>query len=203
MALHSAILRIRLFPVLLSIAFISCGQSTDIQQAGGGQSPATEGSGAEGDAAGVKNSDVIEKPLLTTCYKGDSFACAVEAVILKETNSLRPASRPLTMDFESSYVARSWSEEQLNSGNISHDGFPYERVKVLKQDFPNASWGFFAENVAMSSGKLDDPEAVGQSIVKMWANSEGHLKNMLGNYRYLGVGIATSGNKIYATQIFH
>ncbi len=188
---------------LLIASQLSCGKASDSQEIVGETSPVTAEAQGEGEASGVDNASVKDKPLLKACYKGDSFACAVEAVIGRETNALRTASRPLVIDFESSFVARDWSAKQIEAGSISHDGFPYERVKVLKKDFPNASWGFSAENVAMNSLVSTDPEIVGKAFVTMWKNSEGHRKNMLGNYSYLGVGVAVSGNKVYATQIFH
>lgn len=44
---------------------------------------------------------------------------------------------------------------------------------------------------------------VAAAFVKQWMNSEGHRANILnGAYNRTGVGIAVSGDRIYATQDF-
>lgn len=140
--------------------------------------------------------------VLTSCYKGDDWTCQVEAEIVRLTNELR--SEPLQQVYEDSYVVRLWSEEQAAAKTISHDGFPTARRAALKAEFPYATWGFRAENVAMNGrGAKSSPTEVAQTLVTMWENSEGHRKNMLGPYKSIGVGVATDGSAVYATQIFH
>lgn len=174
-------------------------------EAGGdeGSDAGESGGEGEGDAAAIDNATVKDKPLMTSCYKGDTFSCAVEVAIVAETNKVRGTRRALLHSFESSYVARDWSVKQAAEGNISHDGFPYERKKVLNADFPNARWNFSAENVGRISGSGSDPTAVAKQFVDMWENSAGHLQNINGNYVYIGAGVARAGNNIYATQVFH
>lgn len=54
----------------------------------------------------------------------------------------------------------------------------------------------FAENVAYGATS-------GKEVVTMWKNSSGHRRNMLGNYKYIGIGIAKdSHGRIYYTQVF-
>lgn len=208
-------MRVKLFTFMMASFLITtaCGNSSS--EAGGDTGDQTGATGEDAgddtdngtngdDASSVDNNDVKDKPLLKSCYKGDTFTCQVEATIVSETNLVRGSSRKaLVHDYESSFVARTWSEEQADAGNISHDGFPYERKKVLTAEFPNASWGFFAENVAMMSNRETDAVVIGKKFVEMWKNSSGHLTNMLGNYTYLGVGVTKVGNNVYATQIFH
>jgi len=157
-------------------------------------------SGAEGDSQGEPNFGATA-PLLDTCYKGDTWTCMVEAALVKETNLLR--NKPLVQDFESSYVARQWSASQAESGALSHEGFPDQRRELLTEAFPGQSWTFYAENVAMTQASNPDANAIAKQFVTMWRNSEGHRRNMMGNYRYVGVGVARVGNSFYATQIFH
>jgi uncharacterized protein YkwD len=58
--------------------------------------------------------------------------------------------------------------------------------------------GSAAENVAMVDG-VSDPV---KSIVDQWIGSPGHRKNMLGDYREMGVAFARRNNLWYATQFF-
>ena len=54
----------------------------------------------------------------------------------------------------------------------------------------------FAENVAYG------PKS-GKEVVSMWSTSPGHRKNMLGNYKYIGIGIAKDRQgRNYYTQVF-
>jgi uncharacterized protein YkwD len=206
-------IRNRLSTFVFISLLISCKNSSESrsegpEQAGEGGDGATEVDQNEEDGQGVQsaaatNADVKDKPLLAECYKGDAFSCAVEAVIVRETNGVRGSRTPLRQSFEDSFVARRWSQQQASIGNLSHDGFPYERKRVLTSDFPRATWSYLAENVAFLSEGDTSAEAVGIRIVKNWRNSEGHLRNMLGNYRYIGVGVVRKDNSLYATQIFH
>ncbi|RUR12193.1 hypothetical protein ELY15_05865 [Legionella sp. km772] len=42
-----------------------------------------------------------------------------------------------------------------------------------------------------------------QEVVKGWLSSPGHRGNILGNYNFMGIGIARDGRgRIYFTQIF-
>ena len=54
----------------------------------------------------------------------------------------------------------------------------------------------FAENVAHGV-------KTGKEVVTMWKNSSGHRKNMLGHYKYIGIGIAKDRKgRIFYTQVF-
>jgi uncharacterized protein YkwD len=54
----------------------------------------------------------------------------------------------------------------------------------------------FAENVAYGA-------TTGKEVVNDWKNSPPHRKNMLGRYKYIGIGIAKDRRgRIYYTQIF-
>ena len=145
---------------------------------GPGPAPATPTTNP--NSGGIGDTDV--------CYKGDEWACAVEAVIVTEMNKLRPS--PLKQDGEAAFVARDWSQKQAARGSIGHEGFNGDRLKVLRAEFPKSKIKFLAaENVGMSGGGNSDPATVGKAFVKMWNESPGHKTNMLGNHKAVGVGV--------------
>jgi len=78
--------------------------------------------------------------------------------------------------------------------NFGHDGFK-KRTSAIKQEM--GSFSSATENVAY--GKLN-----AEDVVKLWIKSATHRKNLLGNYQYLGVGVANNQKKgvRYFTQIF-
>ena len=90
-------------------------------------------------------------------------------------------------------IARSHSEDMASGRrSFGHGGFS-QRSKKIQKIFNNCT---VAENVIY--GASDAKEAV-----KLWKKSSGHRHNMLGNYKYIGIG--TARNKrgvIYYTQIF-
>lgn len=206
-------MHVKLFAFALTSFLLSsaCGEAAGdgsediVEETTGGNTGAEAESGTPtGDnASPVDNSAVTDRPLLKSCYRGDTFSCTVEATIVSETNIIRGSLGSLAHAFETSFVARDWSMAQAEASNISHDGFPYERRKVLLAEFPNAKWGFNAENVAMMTVRESDPVKLGKAFAEMWKNSPGHYKNMIGNYKYLGVGVYKIGNSVYATQLFH
>jgi uncharacterized protein YkwD len=54
----------------------------------------------------------------------------------------------------------------------------------------------FAENVAFGASS-------GLQVVTMWKNSSGHRRNMLGPYKYIGIGIAKDKHgQIFYTEVF-
>lgn len=83
--------------------------------------------------------------------------------------------------------------QNMASGRTAfgHDGFE-QRSKDIGKKLVHHS---MAENVAYNSS--GPAEAVDQ-----WIQSSGHHKNMLGNYKRTGIGIAKKGKIYYFTQIF-
>lgn len=135
-----------------------------------------------------------------TCYKGDAAICAAEFQIFELTNQVRAARglKPLVYSPKIAFVSRDWSSEQAKDGSIGHSGFPSQRRAAYQREFGRA-FDSSAENVAMTYGSSEPA----REFVDMWVGSAGHLRNMLGNYKRLGVGLAKSGNGgWYATQIF-
>jgi len=115
--------------------------------------------------------------------------------VLKYTNEYRRSKglKELIMKDDLNSLARKHSEN-MASGRLSlgHSGYDQRAAKVKKI---YGTW-MVAENVA--SGARDAKE-----VFSLWKKSSGHRKNMLGNYKYIGIG--TAKNKrgvIYYTEIF-
>ena len=78
---------------------------------------------------------------------------------------------------------------------FGHENFD-NRVAALKSDLPYRSAG---ENVAYNMG-YSDPAA---KAVLGWIDSDGHRRNMLGNFNLTGIGVVKNNNdEYYFTQIF-
>jgi uncharacterized protein YkwD len=76
---------------------------------------------------------------------------------------------------------------------FGHTGFN-KRYAQAKKKINNFSG--FAENVAYGVN-------TGKEVVNMWKNSPGHRQNMLGKYRYIGIGTAKDRQgRIFYTQVF-
>lgn len=116
--------------------------------------------------------------------------------VLKYTNELRKSKRlaALTMNDELNDIARKHSENMAKGRvGFGHSGFNQRYDKARKKINGLNS---FAENVAYG------PRS-GKDVVAMWKGSSVHRKNMLGNYRYIGIGTAKDRRGvIYYTQVF-
>jgi len=78
-------------------------------------------------------------------------------------------------------IAASHSENMAGKRTgFGHAGFAKRNAMASKTIRPLHR---FAENVAYGARK-------GEAAVTMWKNSSGHRRNMVGNYRYIGIGIA-------------
>ncbi len=76
---------------------------------------------------------------------------------------------------------------------FGHDGFNI-RSKIVTSKVPGTN--AVAENVAFGSNTAKE-------VVDGWLNSAGHKKNIEGNYKYTGIGVARDQqSKLYFTQIF-
>jgi len=129
-----------------------------------------------------------------------AFTVSEELSLVKEvhfyTNSFRKSHGlgALSTDEQLNAIAQQHSEN-MAAGKIpfGHAGFD-KRSKLVVTAHP--AMNYFAENVA-------NGPASGKEVVKLWENSSGHRKNMLGKYTHIGIGIAKDKNgKRYYTQIF-
>ncbi|MBC7867847.1 MAG: CAP domain-containing protein, partial [Gloeobacteraceae cyanobacterium ES-bin-316] len=107
----------------------------------------------------------------------------LEAAVVKETNEYRISMglQPLEIKKELSLLAQEHSENMAGGrSKFGHGGIEKrnERAKQQINSLTN-----FGENVAY--GAETAAEVVGN-----WKNSTGHRRNLLGSYKYIGVGIA-------------
>jgi uncharacterized protein YkwD len=131
-------------------------------------------------------------------FTTSSFAPASPGLVnevLAYTNQYRKSNNlsPLVMREELNKLAAKHSEDMAKGRcSFGHDGF-YTRTKKVKQIFGSCST---AENVAYGA-----PTA--QQVVEQWKGSSNHRKNILGDYKYVGIGTAKDKKgTIYYTQIF-
>ena len=115
--------------------------------------------------------------------------------VLKYTNEYRRSKglKELIMKDDLNSLARKYSEDMASGrSSFGHSGYDQRAAKV-KKVYGTCS---VAENVAY--GARDAKE-----VFSIWKKSSGHLKNMLGNYQYIGIGTAKSKRGvIYYTEIF-
>lgn len=137
---------------------------------------------------------------------GDEYACAAEAEISAKNNALRSQNgvKALAYSERLADVSRDWSKQQAARGSIGHDGFPDNRIAVLKRLHPNASEGIHGENVAMNGRNFPTGKEAGDALYTQWEGSAGHKKNMLDTkFIVVGNGVAkASDGAVYGTQIF-
>jgi len=116
--------------------------------------------------------------------------------ILKYTNQFRRSKGlpALEMRDDLNVIARKHSEDMASGRRrFGHAGLNDRELKVKRIIKPYHS---LAENVAYGANN-------GKEAVSIWKNSSGHRRNMLGNYKYIGIGTARNRRGvIYYTQIF-
>lgn len=114
---------------------------------------------------------------------------------LNTMNNLRKQNKLPSYKF-CSYAAELAREHSNNMANkvvpFSHDGLQY-RIEQLKKKAGN-NFMRASENVAYSVPDMNPVDA--------WKKSSGHLKNMLGDYNYCGIGRVQKGKEFYYTGIF-
>lgn len=94
-------------------------------------------------------------------------------------------------------AAQLHSEDQVRMNKMSHTGSDGSTLgsRVTAQGF---KWNGIAENVA--AGQRDV-----ESVMNSWMNSDGHRRNVLGDYKFFGMGYAygaSTSYKQYWTQNF-
>lgn len=116
--------------------------------------------------------------------------------VFKQTNQFRKSEDlpALVMKQELNAIAQKHSEDMASGGiAFGHDGFS-DRQKKAGEEIQGMR--AFAENVAYGANTAKE-------VVTLWKNSPGHRRNMLGKYKYTGIGIAkNSDGQIYYTEIF-
>jgi uncharacterized protein YkwD len=137
---------------------------------------------------------------------GVSFLSEMERTIYHLTNQVRRRFGLPTLNWETSLrdLARAHSADMLLRNYFSHDNpdgqTPHDRI-LAGYRFPLSMSG---ENIWGGTGH--DPGDAGRLariIVDSWMSSAGHRKNLLNpDFTDIGVGVATRGKEIKATQVF-
>lgn len=134
--------------------------------------------------------------LSTTILLAKTQNLKTEDVVLKLTNNLRKSRglSMLKMHPEISKVALHHSQNMANGKvEFGHGGFDkrYDTICIILKYQPVAG-----ENVEYGA-------STGKGIYEVWRDSPPHLENMLGDYKWVGIGIAKSPEGVtYATEIF-
>jgi len=128
---------------------------------------------------------------------GRSLTDKLTEDVLKYTNQFRKSKglKAVEMREDLNAIARKHSND-MASGRCSfgHDGYDLRVSKIKKTIKPCD--GYIGENVAFGASN-------GKEAVDVWKNSSAHRKNMLGDYKYIGIGTARNRQGvIYYTQIF-
>ncbi|MEG4808062.1 CAP domain-containing protein [Microcoleus sp. F8-D3] len=120
----------------------------------------------------------------------------LEKAVNQKINQYRASKKlpPLTIDPQISQVARIHSENMAKGKvKFSHDGFE-GRAKAVTIPYKSV-----AENLAYNFG-YSDPV---RNAVEGWIKSDGHRKNMEGQFNVTGIGIAKNAKgEYYFTQLF-
>ncbi|MEG4502917.1 CAP domain-containing protein [Microcoleus sp. F6_B4] len=120
----------------------------------------------------------------------------LEKAVNQQINQYRASKKlpPLSIDPQISQVARIHSENMANGKvSFSHDGFE-GRAKAVTIPYKSV-----AENLAYNFG-YSDPV---RNAVEGWIKSDGHRKNMEGQFNVTGIGIAKNAKgEYYFTQLF-
>ena len=138
--------------------------------------------------------DVTPSPAPEAKPEVDSSINNFETRVVELTNAERAKQglAALKMDNELSKVAKLKSQDIQAKGYFAHNsptyGTPFEMMKQFGISYRSAG-----ENIAKGQRS---PE----QVVTAWMNSEGHRKNILGNFTHIGVGYIESGN--VWTQMF-
>jgi uncharacterized protein YkwD len=132
--------------------------------------------------------------LIISCLS--AHAQSLRDDVLKYTNELRQSKGlpPLEMRDDLNALAADHSTDMAKGKTgFGHDGFQ-QRQQAVHKFLPTVS--AFAENVALGATS-------GKEVVSMWKKSSGHRRNILGTYKYIGIGIATDKQGVmYYTQLF-
>jgi uncharacterized protein YkwD len=141
------------------------------------------------------------------CHKASERICAMEAEMFRLLNAEREKRgiKPLEYLKEYAYVARDWSVQQYRMDELSHDGFPNNRLRVLRKEFGLIPYYIYGENCVMTTGSKDD-DFDRETVVELFdilMESKCHRENMLEKkYTHVGCGIYVENGEYYATQLF-
>lgn len=119
----------------------------------------------------------------------------ISSDVLKYTNDYRKSKGlpALTMKTDLNALAQKHSENMAKGKTaFGHSGYD-QRASKVKKMYNTCD---VAENVAYGASNAKE-------AVTLWKNSSGHRKNMLGKYKYVGIGTAKNSRGIlYYTVLY-
>ncbi len=145
----------------------------------------------------------LPRPNAMNTNLASSSIADLEKATHEQINKYRVSKKlpPLSVDPRITQQARIHSEN-MASGKVkfSHDGFDGRAKAILSEGSANAiPYQSVAENVAYNMG-FSDPV---RNAVDGWIKSDGHRKNMEGQFNLTGIGIAKNAKgEYYFTQLF-
>lgn len=132
-------------------------------------------------------------PLLFSFF---SNAQSIREDVLKYTNEFRRSKGLPALEMKDGLnkLAQEHSSNMARGKTgFGHDGFQ-QRQQAAHKFLPSVN--AFAENVAYGATS-------GKEVVGGWKRSSGHRRNMLGKYKYIGIGVARDKKgTLYYTQVF-
>ncbi|MDN3654932.1 CAP domain-containing protein [Ferruginibacter paludis] len=143
---------------------------------------------------------IISLTCLISVVSLSSFVGWGETGIVEDVFSLTNQFRKskglngLIMQQQLNAIAQQHSQA-MASGKVAfgHGGFA-KRNAMASRQIPQLH--SFAENVAYGATS-------GSQVVSLWKNSAGHRRNMLGHFKYIGIGIARDKQgRIFYTEVF-
>lgn len=110
-----------------------------------------------------------------------------ERCFMKKINQARANNgvRRLRRDKQVGYVARRHAKEMARNGSMYHDAAVGDKI---------TNWRSLAQNTGFG-GKCPD-------LFRAFMNSSTHAANILGDYKFFGVGAKWKNNRLYVQQVF-
>jgi len=138
--------------------------------------------------------------ILFLFFSVDSFSNDADPGLVKDvltyTNKFRKSKRMpvLILNDDLNAIAQKHSVDMARGKvGFGHAGFSKRNNMARKVIHPLNRFG---ENVAYGATS-------GKEVVTQWKNSPPHRRNMMGSYKYIGIGIAKDRRgRIYYTQVF-
>lgn len=126
-------------------------------------------------------------------------------LVEQQRHRLNSEARVLALDPELSSAAQVHSDDmarKMSFDVMNPNGNPAVNALLSDPKFR----GYVAENSAaqyFTPGAAIDPAALAQGFLDIWLNSPSHKSNLAdARFDRTGIGIAASGNTIYAAELF-
>ena len=112
---------------------------------------------------------------------------SAEICFMRKINGVRQRNGlgPLRWDKQMGYVARKHARQMSNNGNVYHDENMGSEITRWRRLGQNTGGGRSC-----------------RSLSRSFMRSPSHRANILGAWKYIGVGTANRGSKVYVQQIF-